>query len=389
MATSQVRLIYLSNARIPSEKANVYQSMQQCSAFSQYFTVEFWNAHRKNPLKVPNVFEYFGVLPTFKIDPVVSLDSNVLRNVHPRLRFYLQATTFILFSILRLIFRRDVDIVYTRHSLGLWAIPFLRLLRPFLPIVYEDHDYFLNKLVWLKKILLSFTNGIVVTSTLKEEAFVKEGISPEKLLAVQNGVDIDRFIIEAEPVCEDGLWHVYYVGNLFERKGVYTLVEAVGLLPTRYILHVVGGSEETMAPFTEYIKGKKMNGNVRVHGYIEPTKIPEVMSHAHVLVLPNSGKNMLSEKFTSPLKMFEYMATGRPIVATEVVAIQEVLKHEYNAFLVKPDNPQALADGIQAVCEDQQRARLLGENAKRDVLNFTWNARTKKIVSFMSKLSLI
>jgi glycosyltransferase involved in cell wall biosynthesis len=82
--------------------------------------------------------------------------------------------------------------------------------------------------------------------------------------------------------------------------------------------------------------------------------------------------------------MFEYMAAGKPIVATKLPAVMEVLKDGVNAVLVEPDNPAALARGIQHIVLDQAFARKIGENARRDVNNYTWQRRAGKILEFIN-----
>ena len=384
-------LIYISNARIPSEKANANQSMQQCAAFADFFEVEFWYAKRRNPLLVENVFEYFGVPPNFTLKAIPNLDLPLLRKVNPKLGFLVQAMTFSFTTVLKLLIRRKIGLVFTRNDIGLWFLPLLAVCRPSLPVIFEDQAFFLRRLGWVKRYLLYCTSGVVVTSSLQEASFIKEGVSAHKLVVARNAVDFNRFEIDQKESCNPNtLHHVFYVGNLFRRKGVYTLVDATEFLSREYVVHFVGGSKEAMIPFEQYVEKKEQRGaQIRLHGHVQPSKVAELMKEAHILVLPNSGDNVFSEKFTSPMKLFEYMAAGRPIVATNVPAVREVLEHGRNAYLVKPDDPQALAEGIRSVSEGQSLASLLGANAKRDVENFTWAARTETIRLFISKLNLV
>ena len=81
------------------------------------------------------------------------------------------------------------------------------------------------------------------------------------------------------------------------------------------------------------------------------------------------------------MKLFEYMAAGRPIVACDVPALREVLRHGENAWLVAPDDPRSLAEGIRTVLDDQALAARLAERAASDVRARTWEARAARIVS--------
>ncbi|PIW95891.1 glycosyl transferase family 1, partial [Candidatus Kuenenbacteria bacterium CG_4_8_14_3_um_filter_39_15] len=86
--------------------------------------------------------------------------------------------------------------------------------------------------------------------------------------------------------------------------------------------------------------------------------------------------------FMSPLKMFENMASGRPIIATDLPAIKEVL-NQNNAFLVKPDDPQDLARGIGRLIQDQQLSITLANQSLKDIQQYTWQARVEKIIKFI------
>jgi glycosyltransferase involved in cell wall biosynthesis len=106
-----------------------------------------------------------------------------------------------------------------------------------------------------------------------------------------------------------------------------------------------------------------------------------MLSAADALVLPNSAEKTISAEYTSPLKLFEYMAAGKPIVASDLQSVREVLD-EGNACLVPPDNPKALAKGIHSVLDNPDYATRLGERAKADGVQYSWVCRAEAITSF-------
>ena len=87
-----------------------------------------------------------------------------------------------------------------------------------------------------------------------------------------------------------------------------------------------------------------------------------------------------------PLKLFEYMASKRPIVASDLPSIKETLRNEKNAILVKPDNPQALAEGIKRVLIDKELADRISEQAFKDAQEYSWEKRSGRIFKFMREL---
>src|ERR1700683_1585425 len=99
---------------------------------------------------------------------------------------------------------------------------------------------------------------------------------------------------------------------------------------------------------------------------------------ADVLVLPNSGKYSISVRDTSPLKLFTYMASGKPIVASDLPSIREVLTDETATFF-KADDPEDLARAINHVCGSNADANVRALNARREVQRYTWDARARVI----------
>jgi glycosyltransferase involved in cell wall biosynthesis len=91
-------------------------------------------------------------------------------------------------------------------------------------------------------------------------------------------------------------------------------------------------------------------------------------------------KYLHSAYYTSPLKLFEYMAAGAPIVAAELPSIREVIKHGDNGWLVAPDDPGALAAGIRHVLQNRDLASAMAAKAARDAKNYTWQSRAARIV---------
>lgn len=109
-------------------------------------------------------------------------------------------------------------------------------------------------------------------------------------------------------------------------------------------------------------------------------ELPANQAAADVLVLPNTGTDETSVRFTSPLKLFTYMASGRPIVASDLPSIREVLD-EQSAYLVTPDDAQALARGITRALSDTG-----GRSARafQLVQRYSWDERARGILAALS-----
>jgi len=174
---------------------------------------------------------------------------------------------------------------------------------------------------------------------------------------------------------------VVYAGHLYPWKGVYILIEASKFLDATVVL--VGGLEEDVNKVKRYIKSNKID-NVHVVGHVEPSKVPLYLKAADVLVLPNSAQDKRSVYYTSPLKLFEYMASRRPIVASDLPSIREVLD-ESCAIFVTPDDPKSLSYGIKKVFKDVELADRIADLAYNEVKFYSWISRAKKILYMIKK----
>ena len=118
-------------------------------------------------------------------------------------------------------------------------------------------------------------------------------------------------------------------------------------------------------------------------GYKPYSEIPYYLKAADILLLPNSGKTEISKSWTSPMKMFEYMASKRPIIASNLPSIREIL-NEDNAILINPDDSKDLSKRINMALKNQSFSDKISIQAYQDVQKYSWFKRSKKIINFLN-----
>lgn len=371
-----MNLIYMSNARVPSEKANTYQSFCMCEAFSkQVENIVFWYAKRINPdFDGVDPYGYYGVDAVFKLRSIPSIDSGFIKKLHLRIWFLVQNTTFSLISLFLLMLQKGRSVVYTRDGVGLWFLAlFKRIGLLEKPVFFEAHDYSSGKAK-----LLKYVDGTVVINRYLEQLYRDAGIS--NILVAHDGYrpgDYRQILTSKDKeACE-----IVYVGNLFPWKGVYTLADASAHLPDGYRVVIVGGSAESLPKFRNYVRDNGYD-KVEIIGYVPKKKTMSFLAKADVLVLPNSAKDPMSF-YTSPLKLFEYMASKKPIVASRLPSLEEILEDRRNAVLFEPDNSQDLAEKI--VYTVQTNTQNLTSNAFEDVQQYSWDIRAQNIIRFIQE----
>lgn len=388
-----MRLLYLANNRIPSEKANSLQIMRSCAAFQKLGAdVTLVVPHRVQPRVMRSVrdpFAYYGIEERFRIRRLPCLDTlEIAPEPLQPAAFALQASSFAIASAACLA-RGKADIYYSRDPLSMVlmaaAPEAVRQRTAFEAHTFPMPGYRRQLHVWATRRLgklVCITNGLAAE-------YAARGIDPGRLLVAPDAVDLDAYRnppskvearaqlglpLEAKIAC--------YAGHLYPWKGVHTLVQAARHLPDDHLICIVGGTSEDMRALRTVVQREGLE-NVQLVGHVPPTRVPTYLAAADVLVLPNSGKSEVSARYTSPMKLFEYMAARRPIVASRLPSLQEILRDGDYALLVEPDNPEALATGISRVVSDPYLAEVLSSAAWRDVQGNSWEARGGRILGFL------
>ncbi len=343
-------VLYFADTRFPIERANGVQTMATCHALaSRGHDVTL--VVRPDTAPLPrDPFQFYGwpALARLQIATVPTSRGPRRR----RVRFLLEA--------LRLVRARPRAVVYTR-DLGLAAfllqLPGSR--RP--PVVYESHGVTATVSAEMPRLLGKpelvpsagklrrldrrerrvWTHAgayVTITRALADELAAHYGPRPNVFVvpdgATTPGVDA--------PQPTPGVL-VAYAGHLYPWKGVDVFVQALARASGVRGL-IVGGhpAEADLGRIKALIRELDLTSRVEVTGLVAPDDVVRRLARADILVLPNTA-SAISERYTSPLKLFEYLTLGRPIVASDLPAIREILNDGETALLVAPGDPDALA----------------------------------------------
>lgn len=358
---------------MPTEKAHGYQISKMCEALaSSGAGVSLIVPTRKNETK-QDIFGYYNIKKNFEIKYIQAFDALSFFNAS-RIGFYFQSLSFLV-ALRRVVIPRDT-IVVTRNPEVAWFYT-----QKGYRVFYDAHNYPAHG-GRLFKWLLRNCVGVIANSGGTADVFKKNGFS--NVLTAPNAVDLTQFdgvkVPERNSLGLPAGRIVMYVGHLYGWKGVDIVVEAACRLADRDTTFVfVGGTEKDTACYRE--KTQDLD-NVLFLGHHQRSEIPAFIKSADVLLLPNVPSTIESTSYTSPIKMFEYMASGVPIVASDLPSIREVLNGS-NSILVTPGDPGALLAGITQAFEKE--ARKLALRAKEEVKAYTWDARALKIFHFIQQ----
>lgn len=372
-----MNFIYLANVRMPTEKAHGIQIVKTCEALTgQGATVTLIVPARKNKI-IQNPFEFYNLEKKFTITKLWCLDLISL-NVFGSLGFWIESVTFFR-SIKKYVAKQPTGIYYTRDlALAYW-------LSKEKSVYYEIHDLpektdMHHHEVWNR------AKGLVVISNGLKEELMRRGVSEEKILVAHDAVDLKDFVItESKKECREKLHLpldkkiVVYTGHLYEWKGAHILAEAAQSLEPHVEVYVVGGTTKDVRNF----KIRYHASNLHVIGFRSHHEMVYWQKAADLLVLPTSAKTLAGERYTSPLKLFEYLASGTPIIVSDSPAMREILTDNM-AFFVPPDNTKALTQGIQELLRNKAKYDTLRVTMNRLNGDFSWENRARLILDFVS-----
>lgn len=381
-------VVYVSSARLPSRMANGVQTLQMCDALADAGArVTLYHFRQTAPeLAGTGVREFYRVRNAVETrrypEPRLPVPRDFSAHRLRYLPFVANAFRWARGTARRLAAER-ADLYVTREPVLAWA-----LTRQGLPTLLEFHDMPSPLLRGACRAALrsrSMRAVVALTGALADDLRDTLGVPRDRVQVLHDGVELHRYPAErsrADARAELGLDEtgplVVYTGQLFAHKGAGTLVDAAVRVPeARFLL--LGGLSADRDAMEARIAAQGI-GNVTLAGPVEPARVPLYQAAADVLVLPNSARNAHSARYSSPMKLFEYMAAGRPIVASAVPCIQEVLEHGRTAVMVQPDQPGALADAVRALLADPAGGARLGAAARARVEDFTWRRRAERVL---------
>jgi glycosyltransferase involved in cell wall biosynthesis len=390
-------LLYFADIRFPLERANGIQTMETCHALARrgHRVSLVVRADTHEPARNPFVYYALDAIQNLRIETAPVAGPALARRAG-----------YLAFAIGRALGAHRADAVFTR-DLGV-ASALVRIpasLRP--PIVYESHGYApevsealpglvvtakkpdARKIARLRareaRVWRSAEGYVTITRGLADHLRSRLG-DRDRLAVVPDGArtsasppDRDRGASPPETV-------VGYAGHLYPWKGVDVVLEALARLPAARGL-IVGGheSEPDLGRLKALAERLGIAARVSFTGLVPPARVPDLLRTADVLALPNP-MSAISTHFTSPLKLFEYMAAARPIVASDLPAVREVLRHEETALLVPPGNPDALAAAVERIARDPSLASALAHSAWSAVREFSWDRRAERLEALLAQV---
>lgn len=374
-----MRIFYIANVRMPTEKAHGIQIAKMCEALIEAGAeVELIVPRRGNEERT--ILDFYGLrvsIPTVRIRTVDWYE-------YGRIGFRISSIIFMC-GYFRYLWWKKLQgkggVIWTIDvdQFSFFLVPLLGM--PYIAEIHDAKPYSLR----YKMLLRGATRVIVINDIIRRKLEERFYLPAESITVYRNGVDLSLFqpALAREAARERlslprEVKIVLYAGKVYPWKGLGIFSDTAAAFNSDTYFYFVGDTEDHMQAVT----GKRSPASMIYVGHQDYKKIPLWLAAADLLVLGGTKENEYSYAHTSPMKLFEYMASGRPIVAADTPANREIVS-EKEAFFYIPDDAASLKKTIDVVFADPGEAALCSEQAKEKVVAFSWEARARSILRIL------
>lgn len=376
-----MKLLYLHDSPITSEKANIIQALNMCYAFSElgHDVILAVPYSGYNQVSIKKLIAY-------KMNKEVPFSVRT----YPKITFKGRLSKIGgLPGIIKILKTNITDYCLVRNPIFINAT-----IKNDIPTIFESHNFLLHnkyKILdfFLRKNLIKNCKSeklikFITISNVLAEIWKSCGVPEEKIIALHDGVDSDSFaVINDRYKSREKLGlplHkkiVIYAGSLYLNRGIENILKLSRHFPQVFFL-ILGGPEERKKYYIEICMNQNIK-NIAFIGYIPYHKVKNYLFAADVLLMIWT-KEVKTINYCSPLKMFEYMAAERIIVGHAFPTIKEVLTDGDTAYLVDPDSFQELCEKMKRALDDSYPSEMAKRARSLALKEYTWSKRASKIL---------
>lgn len=362
-----LKLAYLSPSTLFSGKANAVHVMKMCQAFATNTIETTLFIQCEKPFSKKDALDFYDVDDNFNIEIISSIKIPKIKSLWLGYKSALQAK------------KQSHDIAYSRLISGAF-FSCLMGLKSVLEIHSKPNFYesALLKYIVHSNNLLAI---VVISQPLKEIVIEAYGVSSDKIFVHHDGADIKTSNLtnpynSTQP-------NIAYIGSLYHGRGV-NVIEGIARLNSEYKFHIVGENSS--------VEHRNYPDNMHFYGALPFQETETYRKHADILIAPyqssvKTGSGDDTTQWMSPLKIFEYMASGTPFICSNLSALRDIVTHEENCLMCPADDCESWAKSIDRLIKDKETAKKLSQNAYKKLSSqYTWTIRAKNILQNVRQL---
>ena len=355
-----MKMIYISGSTLPSQAANAVHVLKMGQAFAEN-DVDFTLLAQNGGGEIGDLYDRYGVQNNFTIHRT--------RKGLPRF-----------LDIIRYVFTHPTDYIYGRDSLSL---AFLSLFKN--SVTFEAHQIPTSKIKRLAVNMLKWrgVKFVAISQVLKDDLISEFSIPDDRILVAHDGADEPPTTFHTVDLKgrKDAV-QIGYAGSLHAGKGMELIAQIAPLCPDADF-HVIGGTEGQIQ------KWKDASPNIIFHGFQDHKMIPSYLHAMDILLAPFQPAIIIDNgadiaRWTSPLKLFEYMAAQRPILCSDLPVLREVLTNNETAYIISSEKPHEWVEKIRNISKNKKEGEIIAKQAYLTVSNnYLWSTRATIITEFI------
>ncbi len=364
--TSNLRILYLSQSRLPSNSANSVHVMHMCQALAELGHTVTLCGYQGS---ADNCYEYYHCSPSFAL-----VRFKVAEKTGESLKLALKVALW-------LTRQREFDLIYSRSAVCLAAG--LLLGKPF---IYEIHSAPRTAVHrWLERWILrsKWLRKTVFISRALQDHYRSNFNLPAKAhsMVLADAANPFKPALTELELPGSSPHKVGYLGHLYPGKGGETILKIAARMP-EVDFHLIGGRPQDIAR----LQDSGATANVYFHGHVAHARTGLFLQSIDIFLAPYAARVTLAHtdadvgQWMSPLKLFEYMAAGKVIICSDLPVLREVMNDGKNCLLAEPGSINSWCEHINRVLQDPLQGERLTTAALGDFQrHFTWQQRARKV----------
>lgn len=381
-------LLYPVPEIIPDPRARFIQIFNTCHALAEKGVCVTLFAGQRKRVSSKDILDSYGLTENTNLRierlPIFRKEANSIFRLSWNGIFHISLLSYLVGNRSRL---QGHAVLYVRH---LKLASFLMRFRKFLgiPIVFEVHEIFHDTAANMRKRaalqekerrVYNAADAVICISHNLKSHLTEMGCRPEAIHVIADAVREDW--LKPVHTARRGDY-ICYAGSLYPWKGVDTLVSAMKHLPEERLVILGGG--DRLGALKALADSEGVSGRVEFTGPVPHSAVRGYLACAKILVLPNKDEG--PSHGSSPLKLFEYLSAGVPVIASDIPAFREILRHHVNAFLFRQSDPEALASSVREVILSPLLAQEIAEQGRNDAYDYTYGKRAERLMRVLGQL---
>jgi glycosyltransferase involved in cell wall biosynthesis len=240
---------------------------------------------------------------------------------------------------------------------------------------------------------LHLSDAILCPSNVTRDYIASLGLDRKRVTVIPNGVSPSDFSPSPLPNREGRVPVLLYIGTLADWQGLDVLIRALPKILERWRpgavrLRIVGrGRSRQRKILSKQVRRLGLEGSVILQPAVTHHEVPALIAEADICIAPLGLNDRNVTQGACPIKVLEYMASSRPLIASNMPIVRELVREDVDALLFSPNDPDDLARQVLALLNDPELSRRLADSAtERALTRFTWHEAQKKLRKVYDKL---